>query len=264
MLEATLHEENCFLTLTYEDEQLPPLNTLVPRDLQLFLKKLRKKMEPKRFRYFGVGEYGDQTQRPHYHVALFGVRTCEYGLTRTRIRRECCSICTEMSRLWGKGHCFLGRCETQSARYIAGYVIKKLTRPDHPDLGGRHPEFARMSNRPGIGSGMVDEIASTLLEHSLDTLPDVPATLAHGGARWPLGKYLRRQLRRKIGRDEKAPLATIQKMAEKLRPMHEIGQACPIPGFKEFAFKGAIIDAGKGGRINLEAKLRRQQKRGSL
>lgn len=221
-------------------------------------------MEPKRLRYFGVGEYGDQTQRPHYHVALFGVRTCEYGLTRTRLQRDCCNRCTEMSRLWAQGHCFLGRCETQSARYIAGYVTKKLTTHDHPDLHGRHPEFARMSNRPGIGCGMADEIASTLLEHGLDTLPDVPATLAHGRARWPLGKYLRRQIRRRIGRSEKAPLSTLQKYEETLRPMWEIGQACPIPGLKTFTFKGAIIDAGKGGRINLEAKFKRQQKRGSI
>lgn len=264
MLEAALHEENCFLTLTYDDEHLPDDNSLKPRHLQLFLKRLRFSMEPKRFRYFAVGEYGDQSQRPHYHLALFGVRTCEYGLTRSRLRRECCDRCTEMSRLWPQGYCFLGRCETQSARYIAGYVIKKLTQANHPDLCGRHPEFARMSNRPGIGCGMADEIASTLLEHGLDSLPDVPATLAHGRARWPLGKYLRRQIRKRIGRDEKAPPSTLEKLKEKLSPMHQIGQACPIPGFKEFAFKGAIIDAGKGGRQNMEAKLRRQQKRGSI
>ena len=61
--EASLHDENCWFTLTYDDAHLPDRNSLRRRDLQLFLKRLRKVMKP--FRFFGCGEYGDDSNRPH-------------------------------------------------------------------------------------------------------------------------------------------------------------------------------------------------------
>lgn len=65
MLEAAQYEDNCFITLTYDDEHLPLGMSLVPKDLQDFLKRFRSRIAPIKVRYYGVGEYGDQTQRPH-------------------------------------------------------------------------------------------------------------------------------------------------------------------------------------------------------
>ncbi len=70
MNECSYYEKNCFLTLTYDEEHLPSSYSISKRELQLFLKKLRKKCK---FRYFGSGEYGDKSMRPHYHIILFGV-----------------------------------------------------------------------------------------------------------------------------------------------------------------------------------------------
>lgn len=253
ILEASLRADNAFVTLTYDDEHLPPSQDVEPEILQGFLKRLRKNTGLK-LRFYGVGEYGDETGRPHYHLALFGYPSCLYGTTRHRMSR-CCPSCDGISNAWKFGRIEVGQLETASATYIAGYVTKKLTNRNDPWLEGREPEFSRMSLRPGIGADFCDEIASTLLEHGLDeTLEDVPTSLQHGRKKWPLGRYLRQRIRERIGRDKKAPLSTIQKMEEELRPVREIAYASAPSGFKNFAFKSALIDLGEQKRRNITAR----------
>lgn len=266
MLEASQYEDNCFLTLTYGDEHLPSGNNLDPLALTLFLKRLRKFFDTKfgrKFRYFGVGEYGDQSERPHYHLALFGFPNCQRGRTSPRRNGSCCEICDSVRSVWGLGNVYLGSLEHQSASYVAGYVTKKLTAKDDPRLEGRHPEFARMSNRPGIGAGVMDEVASTILTQELE-IEDVPTTLRHGSKQYPLGRYLRQNLRKKLGREEKTPEAVLNEVQEKLRPLQELAKATAPRGFKDFYFKNLIIDAGEGGRVRMESRYKRQPKRGSL
>lgn len=69
--EASLHEENTFLTLTYNNEYVDPNFSLNKTDITNFLKRLRKNTGRK-IRYFQCGEYGEQFHRPHHHVLLFG------------------------------------------------------------------------------------------------------------------------------------------------------------------------------------------------
>lgn len=87
MLEAAQYHDNSFVTLTYDEEKLPVDLSVTPRTLQLFMKRLRK-VYPNRIRYFGVGEYGDQTMRPHYHLALFNFASCARGQTVASPRRK--------------------------------------------------------------------------------------------------------------------------------------------------------------------------------
>lgn len=184
VLEALVHPRASFVTLTYDEESLPDGGTLIPRDLQLFLKRARK-IAPLRF--FGVGEYGDESQRPHYHLALFG-----WGVEHTE----------QVRSVWGLGHVYVGELTFQSAAYIAGYVVKKLTRKDDPRLGGRYPEFARMSLKPGIGAVAIKQIAEVLQSKvgwdEIEKTGDVPAVLKHGKKKYPLGRYLRRKLREEM------------------------------------------------------------------
>lgn len=209
MLEAALHADKSFVTVTYSDGNLPPGGTLVPADLRNFLKRLRKAVEPARLRFFACGEYGETTQRPHYHLALFGYPNCSYGQSRySRTHRNCCPACDALRDAWGLGAVFLGELSDASASYVAGYVLKKMTSADDVRLGGRHPEFARMSNRPGIGADMMHEVASTLLTFNLDeTQPDVPSALRHGRRMMALGRYLHRKLRTYVGKDPDSPEA---------------------------------------------------------
>lgn len=265
-LEALQHSDNCFATLTYSDENLPPGGSLQPDDLTLFLKRLRYSIAPETFRYYAVGEYGTGTERPHYHVALFGFPNCRRGCTYIpRAGSRCCAICDIVADTWGLGNILLGSLNQQSAGYIAGYVTKKMTSPDDARLEGRHPEFARMSNRPGLGYPALHEIASELLTYDLHTSQDdVPQALRHGSKVLPLGRYLRRKLRTMVGLDEKTPDKVLDKIAEELRPMYEAAFNTPRTGPRENYFKTLLIDLDTPRVQQIEARNRIHKERKTL
>ena len=210
LLEARDHEFTSFATLTYHPDYVPVDGSLNPKHTQLWLKRLRSLLGPTRpLRYYLVGEYGDDTFRPHYHAALFGLSHLESEL---------------LQKSWSMGGTFLGTLTDQSAQYIAGYVTKKMTAVDDPRLGGRHPEFARMSLRPGIGAGAVVPIAEALNcpvgAASVARDGDVPTQLLLGRKSLPLGRYLRRKLREELGFDtiggQKKPEALRQEEMQSL------------------------------------------------
>lgn len=264
MLESLLHSHSSFVTLTYSDDVVPVVGdnkypTLRPKDLQDWLKRFRKAIEPGKVRYYGVGEYGDRTHRPHYHLALFGFQTCLHGRSRYRYRKSCCVQCDTVRETWGLGQVDLGDLTVDSAQYIAGYVTKKMTAKDDSRLNGRAPEFARMSLRPGIGADFMHEVASSVLEFNLDqSQGDVPSSLRHGSRNMPLGRYLRRRLRKLVGRDESAPQSTLDEVAEELRPLREAAFNASA------SFKESVVEASAGKVAQIEAKYRLFKKGESL
>lgn len=261
MLEAQQHPYNSFVTLTYSDENIPDLASLVPKHLQDWFKRLRKEIEPSRIRYYAVGEYGDQTWRPHYHIALFGYPACSRGFSQFRRRNSintCCNNCDLIARTWQYGLVAVGTLEVESAQYVAGYVTKKMTKADDPRLNGRYPEFCRMSLRPGIGADAMHEVANTFLTLDLEqSQADVPSALRHGSRTLPLGRYLRRKLRLMIGKEEGAPQHVIQEQAKEMLPMLEAAVNDP----QNPSLKGQILKANKQKALNMEArnKLRRKK-----
>lgn len=267
MLEALQHGDCTFVTLTYDDEHLPPDGSLQPADLQGFLKRLRRSMEPRRLRFYAVGEYGDTTKRPHYHAALFGVPNCSYGVTRTsRLRAYCCEPCSDVARSWSRGHTMLGDLSLSSAGYIAGYVTKKMTKADDPRLGGRHPEFARMSLKPGIGMSAMHEVASQLLRLSYDSI-DVPVGLRHGPSVLPLGRYLRSALRELIGRDKRAPPEVLAQLQAEVSHLFQASleiaptQARPL---RPYIFRDLLAAASHQRALSLEARQKVYSKKGTI
>ncbi len=145
MTEWNHHAATSFITLTYNDKHVPCGNKLQKADLQKFLKRLRKRFYPEKFRFYAVGEYGDTTQRPHYHLILFGSRQLEEK---------------EIEQLWPNGFTSLRPADEKNMAYTCGYTMKKMTKQKDPRLEGRTPEFATMSMRPGIGTQMVDSLVS--------------------------------------------------------------------------------------------------------
>lgn len=262
MLEAEQYERNAFLTLTYADEYLPPGGSVHPEHLQSFVKRLRGRVSPERFRFFGVGEYGDSSWRPHYHVALFNFESCRWGQSRySRSRTRCCDRCELVRETWRVGNVYLGTLEDDSAGYLAGYVTKKMTSADDPRLGGRHPEFTRQSLKPGIGKDALWEVASVLLQYELDEkLADVPAALRHAGRVLPLGRYLRGKLREMIGRDDCAPEEVLQKIEEELRPLREAARASK----DDPSFKSHLIKSGEQVRRNMSSRAKLYGSRRSI
>lgn len=217
-LESLKSSDSCFVTLTYGEKNLPEGSDLSPKHTQDWLKRLRKILAPEKIRYFLVGEYGDKTQRPHYHAALFGVHPIvaggydgQHGVVQ---------------KSWNQGYTFVGDLTPDSAMYVAGYCTKKMTSRKDPRLNGRHPEFARMSLRPGLGASAVEDIARSLGTdvglRDIAQVGDVPHSLTHGRKSLPLGRYLRGKLREKIGYSSaKTPRESLKKYEESLSQLYE-------------------------------------------
>lgn len=124
MHEASLYDENSFVTLTYDGNHVPEDYSLRKRDVQLFLKRLRKKKH-EGIRYFGAGEYGETSGRPHYHLCLFNVGFPDRVLYAKRGEASL-YISEELSRIWDQGFVTVGDVTFESAAYCARYVTKKI------------------------------------------------------------------------------------------------------------------------------------------
>jgi hypothetical protein len=151
--ESQMHDTNSFVTLTYDDEHFKP--SLDYGDFQKFMRAARAKWGPTRF--FAVGEYGEQTDRPHFHAILFG-----RGFQGTPIGKDICRS-QELEQLWTQGMSSYGQVTYQSAAYVAGYCTKKRLGaaakeeqtgidPRTGEIFVKVPEMAHMSLKPGIGT----------------------------------------------------------------------------------------------------------------
>lgn len=159
--EASLYDHNQYVTLTYNDENLPKDGNLQLEDFQKFMKRLRKK-KGNNIRYFHCGEYGDQYKRPHYHALLFNVNFKDKQIIKNNQQGDPLYTSQELLNIWQKGHVLIGDVTFQSAAYVARYITKKITGKDalhhynNIDLQTGEvlkeltPEYTTMSRRPGI------------------------------------------------------------------------------------------------------------------
>lgn len=157
MHESQMHDTNCFVTLTYNDENYPERGSLDKDHLRTFIKALRDYLKPQRIRYFASGEYGDCLKRPHYHLIIFNywphdttvLEDTEYGAL---YKSE------KLASIWKKGFVTVGSVQYESAAYTAKYITKKVTgQLAHDYYHNRLPEFASMSLRPGIGYAWLEK-----------------------------------------------------------------------------------------------------------
>lgn len=124
LLEARLHQDNCFITLTYDDKNLPRDRSLDKTHLQKFWKRLRKHKGP--FRYYACGEYGDLTKRAHYHACLFGMNFDD-RIVLKQDKEHTLYYSQQLTDIWGYGHTSIGELTFETAAYCARYVLKKKT-----------------------------------------------------------------------------------------------------------------------------------------
>jgi hypothetical protein len=163
--EASLYTENSFLTLTYAPEHLPGDYSISKRELQLFIKRLRK-VTGKKIRYFACGEYGEKNNRPHYHALIFGYDFPDKLPWSKTKKGDLLFRSKELEKIWTKGHSYIGHVTFESAAYVSRYIVKKQKGKDAPekyeildkDTGEIHfqeKEFVLMSRKPGIGADWI-------------------------------------------------------------------------------------------------------------
>lgn len=164
---------NCFITLTYNNEHLPKDAQLCKKDLQDFWKRLRyyhkgveswenprtgKTEQP--IRYYACGEYGENPKdrtltpygRPHYHACVFNWRPKDLKFYKTNHQGDALYTSKELNKIWGKGYVVVGNLNYQSACYVARYVTKKLFGKIAKIVyENKKPEFTESSRSVGIG-----------------------------------------------------------------------------------------------------------------
>lgn len=174
LLEMQQHDENCFITLTYDEQHVPEhwhcrmsdhkenvSLSLDPKDLQGFWKRLRSHYSDKKIRYYACGEYGDNTARPHYHAILFGLMPDDLiPASEFNDKFHDMSdlgynyyVSPTLNKIWNKGAVLVANASWETAAYTARYVMKKLKgfgRSFYDEMC-IEPEFVRMSLKPGIG-----------------------------------------------------------------------------------------------------------------
>lgn len=173
--ESRSHDRNSFVTLTYSDGHLPPGGSLHYPDFQRFMKRLRKQFG-KGVRFYMCGEYGEELDRPHYHVCLFGVDFSDDRKIWSNRNGHKLYRSPTLEVLWPFGHSLIAELNFETAAYTARYVMKKITgqaAEDHyrkvdPDTGevvDLVPEFNKMSLRPGIGALFLDKYQADIYPH---------------------------------------------------------------------------------------------------
>ena len=128
------NERSSFITLTYNDTHLPQLGTLIKKDFQDFMKRLREpnvklNWYPDKIRFYHCGEYGENFGRPHYHAILFNCVFTDLRPLPKKPRKEQLYTSLTLEKIWGKGHVSIGKVTFESAAYVAAYVQKKINGP---------------------------------------------------------------------------------------------------------------------------------------
>lgn len=196
IMEWLYTEERCyFLTFTIAPEHEChvissdgiPVATLEKKKFLKWLENSQRYTGP--FRYYAIGEYGENTFRPHYHLAIFPKRSGQ---------------AEALPSLWQKGFTTIAELNHERARYLANYTAKKLTKDTDERLErDQEPEFRTSSKNPPLGSTFVDQLYLTYTRSPGSDLikdrGDVERTFRIDGRIYPLGNWPLQKLRKKLG-----------------------------------------------------------------
>lgn len=181
LMELEYHDSAYFVTLTYDDDHIPLSTypdpdtgealfamTLMKRDVQLFMKRLRKTFSGDYIRFFASGEYGPSTLRPHYHLIIFGLHLPDLVLSGRSPLGDPYYSSEALQRVWSTpvrdrlndptsrptptGFITIAPVTWESCAYTARYIMKKLNgkEADYYKHFNIEPPFCLMSRRPGI------------------------------------------------------------------------------------------------------------------
>jgi hypothetical protein len=170
MHEAKNHEQNCVVTLTYDDDHLPEYKTIVPDHAVDFMQRLRDRLRYEKYKNndcntsrpiktYGCAEYGEKYGRPHYHIILFGHDFTDKKCVRNALPKSTNEEAGKggyytsdiLDTIWGHGQCQTMDLTFDSAAYVARYVMKKMTGQKAEHYQNRLPEQAICISQKGIG-----------------------------------------------------------------------------------------------------------------
>jgi hypothetical protein len=199
-LELRDHPDACWVTLTYDDDHLPP--TLSKDHLRAYIKRVRARIHPRSLRYFASGEYGEQRGRPHYHSIIYGLGEHE----------------TDLIKAWNYGRAQIDTLTPASIAYVAGYTAKKAGQrlrkferveevdPRTGECFLPQPPFLAMSGKPGIGATARDKYWRSWRTTAIHSAQEVPAP-----------RYLHQGWLKHTSPDEHIALATEKEQRAKQR-----------------------------------------------
>lgn len=193
--ESKMHKNNWFITLTYDNENLPVKEFvkikfdqdtgevlemgevatahLVKKDVTDFKKRLlehyREKYGHTGIRFFYCGEYGEKTQRPHYHIIFFNLPIPDLQLYKLNRQGQAMYNSKTLTEKWGMGHVVIGSLTYESAGYVARYVLKK--QKSNVIYEGREKEFTEMSRKPGIGKSYYEKYKDDIYKYDKMLIP---------------------------------------------------------------------------------------------
>lgn len=160
--ETSFHKSAVFLTLTYDQKNIPIDGSLKKEHLRTFFNDLRGRNSyygKDKIKYFACGEYGDQTGRPHYHAVLFGdigLYDAESSPARPSRSGNPQYSNSRLSEVWTFGEHTISEHNFETAAYVARYILKKISgAPSAAHYGDRIPEFQSSSN--GLGKGHAEK-----------------------------------------------------------------------------------------------------------
>jgi len=213
--------DSWFATLTYDDEHLPADMSVSVREIQLFNKKYRKHLKKQnisnKYRYRYRGEYGGQTNRPHYHICMFSVPMDDLVIWRDSHTHKLYRS-PVLEKIWGKGQVVVTPLTPENCRYISRHhYAEKVEKGDitklihrHPvtgvTLSGLAPEFTQGSNRPGMGQKFFERFKTDIFPHD---------NIVQNGRLMPVPKYFDKLLQR-LDADELEQIKAIR--VEKIKP----------------------------------------------
>jgi len=180
MHEYTTNPDALFLTLTYDDDNLPENGTLVKADLQKYFKRVRKNLGDRRIKYYASGEYGERYDRPHYHAIVYGIGHIAGDMDL-------------VSSAWPAGIVHMGTVTPSSCMYVAGYIGKVFygdAEYDNYGCLGRIGPFAIMSQ--GLGKDFAEQNLAQL-KQGLCTI---------GGVRHAIPRYYIKKFNIEVNNDE--------------------------------------------------------------
>lgn len=159
-------ESTLFITLTYDEENLPQDRSLHKKHVQDFIKRVKEKFNSTKenpIRQIYCGEYGEKSLRPHYHVILFNLDFLDKKRHYKTDQGHQVFTSETLNDLWKKGNAEFGYATPGSIAYLFKYILKKKTRKEKikpltlelPEgVYDVEHEFIEASRNPGIGAWM--------------------------------------------------------------------------------------------------------------